>query len=143
MACWFVSSSEDSCYKLCVITARRNLQFMESVISIYKSLNAAVSVHLPQLQIPNDCNYNNDALNNSNSPKHGGSEDSEMTDKDVSKLNRGSDSSSHEGSPLPTSEDSNPRPKHQDWTAEQLRNHLPLYEFESENDAGNHVRAYN
>lgn len=109
---------------------------MESVISIYKSLNAAVSVHLPQLQIPNDCNYKDDA------PKHGGSEDSEMTDKDVSKRSGGTDSSCRDGSPLPTSEESDPRPKHQDWTAEQLRDHLLLYEFESENDAGNHVRAY-
>ncbi|KAL1188855.1 BRCA1-associated RING domain protein 1 [Cardamine amara subsp. amara] len=118
---------------------RRNLDFMESVISIYKSLNAAVSVHLPQLQIPNDCNYKKDALNISNSPKHGGSEDSEMTDKDVSKRSNGSDSSSHEGSPLPTSKESNPRPNHQDWTSQQLRDRLPLYEFESENDAGIHT----
>ncbi|XP_010457426.1 PREDICTED: BRCA1-associated RING domain protein 1-like isoform X2 [Camelina sativa] len=119
--------------------AQRNLHFMESVISIYKSLNSAVSVHLTQLQIPNDCNYKSDALNNSNSPKDGGSEDSEMTDKDASKLNHGGDFSSHDGSPLPTSEDSSPRPKHQDWTAEKLRDHLPLYEFESENDDGNHT----
>ncbi|CAL9213636.1 unnamed protein product [Arabidopsis halleri] len=119
--------------------SRRNLQFMESVISIYKSLNAAVSVHLPQLQIPNDCNYKDDALNNSNSPKHGGSEDSEMTDKDVSKRSGGTDSSCRDGSPLPTSEESDPRPKHQDWTEKQLRDHLILYEFESENDAGNHT----
>ncbi|KFK42747.1 hypothetical protein AALP_AA1G034300 [Arabis alpina] len=107
--------------------ARRNLHFMESVINIYKSLNAAVSVHLPELQIPNDCNYKKSVLNNSNSPKHGGSEDSEMIDKDVTKRNGGgSDSSSRDGSPLPTSEESNPRPKH-----------LQLYEFESENDASN------
>ncbi|XP_010482968.1 PREDICTED: BRCA1-associated RING domain protein 1-like isoform X2 [Camelina sativa] len=119
--------------------AQRNLHFMESVISIYKSLNSAVSVHLPQLQIPNDCNYKSDALNISNSPKDGGSEDSEMTDKDASKLNHGGDFSSHDGSPLPTSEDSIPRPKHQNWTAEKLRDHLPLYVFESENDAGNHT----
>jgi BRCA1-associated RING domain protein 1 len=112
---------------------------MESVISIYKSLNAAVSVHLPQLQIPNDCNYKNDALNNSNSPKHGESEDSEMTDKDVSKRSGGTDSSSRDGSPLPTSEESDPRPKHQDWTEKQLSDHLLLYEFESEYDAANHT----
>ncbi|XP_023645370.1 BRCA1-associated RING domain protein 1 [Capsella rubella] len=115
---------------------RRNLHFMESVISIYRSLNTAVSVHLPQLLIQNDCNYKSDAPNNSNSPKDDGSEDSEMTDKEASKLNRGSDSSSHDGSPLATSED---RPKHQHWTAEKLRDHLPLYELESENDAGNHT----
>ncbi|KAF3571074.1 hypothetical protein F2Q69_00063850 [Brassica cretica] len=65
--------------------ARRNLHFMESVISIYKSLNAAVGVHLPQLQI----------RNGSNRPQDGGSEDSEMIDKDVIKGNGGgSDSSS-------------------------------------------------
>lgn len=108
---------------------------MESVISIYKSLNAAVTVHLPQLQIRND------TLNNSNSRKDGGSEDSEMIDKDVIKPS-GSDSSSRDGSPLPTSEESNPIPKHQDWTKQQILDHLPLYEFESENDASNHVRAY-
>ncbi|AEE27646.1 breast cancer associated RING 1 [Arabidopsis thaliana] len=118
---------------------KRDLRFMESVISIYKSLNAAVSVHLPQLQIPNDCNYKNDALNNSNSPKHGESEDSEMTDKDVSKRSGGTDSSSRDGSPLPTSEESDPRPKHQDWTEKQLSDHLLLYEFESEYDAANHT----
>ncbi|CDY32524.1 BnaA09g50720D [Brassica napus] len=74
--------------------ARRNLPFMESVISIYKSLNAAVIVHLPQLQIRNTSN--------------GGSEDSEMIDKDVIKGNGGgSDSSSLDGSPLPASESDN------------------------------------
>nr|VDC64531.1 unnamed protein product [Brassica rapa] len=73
---------------------RRNLPFMESVISIYKSLNAAVIVHLPQLQIRNTSN--------------GGSEDSEMIDKDVIKGNGGgSDSSSLDGSPLPASESDN------------------------------------
>ncbi|CAH2038980.1 unnamed protein product [Thlaspi arvense] len=108
--------------------ARRNLHFMENVISIYKSLNAAVSVHLPQL------------LNNSNSPKDGGSEDSEMIDKVVIKRRGGgSDSSGLDGSPLPTSQESNPRPKHQDWTKQQKLDHLPSYEFESENDAGNHT----
>lgn len=118
---------------------------MESVINIYKSLNAAVSVHLPQLLIPNDCNYKNNAQNckngagnSSNSPKNSESEDSEILHKDVIKR-RGSDSSSRDGSPLPTSEESNPRPKHQNWTKQQI----PLYEFESENDASNRVRAYN
>ncbi|KAF8086699.1 hypothetical protein N665_0615s0046 [Sinapis alba] len=92
--------------------ARRNLHFMESVIGIYKSLNAAVSVHLPQLQIRND----------------GGSE---MTDKDVIKR-CGGDSS--DGSPLPTSEESNrrQRPKHH---RDQLLDNLQPLEFESENDA--------
>ncbi|KAJ4895240.1 hypothetical protein Rs2_22034 [Raphanus sativus] len=37
-------------------TARRNLHSMESVISIYKSLNAAVGLYLPQLQIHNSSN---------------------------------------------------------------------------------------
>lgn len=78
--------------------ARRNLHFMESVISIYESLNAAVGVHLPQLQI----------RNGSNRPQDGGSEDSEMIDKDVIKGNGGgSDSSSLDGSPLPASESDN------------------------------------
>ncbi|KAJ0236178.1 BRCA1-associated RING domain protein 1 [Hirschfeldia incana] len=93
--------------------ARRNLQFMESVIGIYKSLNAAVSVHLPQLQIRNDGD---------------GSEDS---DKDV--IKRGGGGSGHDGSPLPTSEESNPiRPK-------MLEDNLQSFEFESENDSGNHT----
>ncbi|KAG2260390.1 hypothetical protein Bca52824_079684 [Brassica carinata] len=71
---------------------------MESVISIYESLNAAVGVHLPQLQI----------RNGSNRPQDGGSEDSEMIDKDVIKGNGGgSDSSSLDGSPLPASESDN------------------------------------
>lgn len=107
---------------------------MESVISIYKSLNAAVSVQLPRLQNLNGCNYKNDAPNHSNSPKVGGSEGSEMIDRDV--IKRTSDSPSHGGSPLPASEESNPRPK------QKKLDHLPSYEFESENDAGNHVRAY-
>ncbi|CAH8336677.1 unnamed protein product [Eruca vesicaria subsp. sativa] len=76
--------------------AGRNLHFMETVISIYKSLDAAV--HLPQLQIQNT----------SNSSQDGGYEDSEMTDKDVIKGNGGgSDSSSLDGSPLPASESDN------------------------------------
>ncbi|KAG2242919.1 hypothetical protein Bca52824_095237 [Brassica carinata] len=106
--------------------ARRNLHFMECVIGIYKSLNAAVSVHLPQLQIRND----------------GRSEDSEMTDKDVIKRGGGSDSSGHDGSPLPTSEESNRiRPKHHRdcTTAGQMLDNLESFEFESENDAGNHT----
>ncbi|ESQ36529.1 hypothetical protein EUTSA_v10006912mg [Eutrema salsugineum] len=120
--------------------ARRNLHIMESVISMYKSLNAAVSVHLPQLQNQNDGNYKNDAQNNSSSQKDGGSEDSEMIDKDVIKRSGGgSNSSSHDGSPLPTSQESNQRPKHQDWSKQQIVDPLPLYEFESANDAGNHT----
>ncbi|CAA7050302.1 unnamed protein product [Microthlaspi erraticum] len=117
--------------------ARRNLPFMESVINIYKSLNAAVSVQLPQLQNLNGCNYKN----NSNSPKVGGSEGSEMIERDVIKRSGGgdSDSPSHGGSPLPASEESNPRPNRQDWTKQKKLDHLPSYEFESENDAGNHT----
>ncbi|KAL0884435.1 hypothetical protein Bca101_008416 [Brassica carinata] len=66
---------------------RRNLHFMESVISIYKSLDAAVTVHRS-----NDCR----------------SEDSEMVGKDLINGNGGgSDSSSLDGSPLPASESDN------------------------------------
>ncbi|CAN8295721.1 unnamed protein product [Cochlearia groenlandica] len=129
-SCIHESSQIDSSCLICKSKysekALRNLQFMESVISIYKSLNAAVSVHLPQVR-NQDCE----------SPKDG-SEDSEMIDKDVIKRSgRGRNSSSGDGSPLSTSKESNPRPKHPDWTAQQLLDHLPLYELESENDAGN------
>lgn len=89
---------------------------MESVIGIYKSLNAAVSVHLPQLQI---------RKNDVGSDK-----------EDV--IKRGGDSSGHAGdSPLPTSEESNPRPR----PKQMLEDNLQSFEFESENDdAGNYVR---
>ncbi|KAJ4878807.1 BRCA1-associated RING domain protein 1 [Raphanus sativus] len=95
--------------------ARRNLHFMESVIGIYKSLNAAVSVHLPQLQI---------RKNDVGSDK-----------EDV--IKRGGDSSGHAGdSPLPTSEESNPRPR----PKQMLEDNLQSFEFESESDAaGNHT----
>ncbi|KAF3495303.1 hypothetical protein DY000_02058271 [Brassica cretica] len=97
--------------------ARRNLHFMESVISIYESLNAAVGVHLPQLQI----------RNGSNGPRDGGSEDSEMIDKDFCNAARKRicvESFSRDDSMLPKSKDSTPNPITQDQTAHLLMENL-------------------
>ncbi|XP_010522562.1 PREDICTED: BRCA1-associated RING domain protein 1 isoform X2 [Tarenaya hassleriana] len=94
----------------------RDMRFMGNIISIYKSLNTAVSAHLSQLPSANEYMGKNGAPNFCRTQKGSRSEEFKAVNTAVIKC---SDSHSHDDSLDPSSQESNPRrPKYKNVAAE-------------------------